>query len=313
MPDWASEPKLRGMAGSIAVSGASGLIGGALVTALEDEGYDVFRMVRRRGAADSGEIYWNAATGEIDVERMEGLYGVVHLAGENIASGRWTDARKARIRSSRVEGTALIATTLAQLKRKPEVLISASAIGYYGFGDGGPSDESSPAGSGFLAEVCEAWEAAANPARDAGIRVVHPRIGVVLAKEGGALAKMKTPFSLGLGGKIGDGSQYMSWITLDDAVRALQYVLREEAISGPVNLVSPEPVTNATFTKALGTALGRPTVLPVPGFALRLAMGEMAEELLLGGAEVVPTALQKRGFRWEHPSLPDGLAAVLRG
>lgn len=298
------------MPSSVAITGASGLIGSALATALHRDGCEVFRMVRQR-STDEREIYWNAKKGEIDAERLEGVDAVVHLAGESIASGRWTDAKRARIRQSRVQGTTLIAEALAQLSTKPKVLISASAVGYYGVSSEGVRDERSPMGEGFLAEVCQAWEAAAAPARAAGIRVVHPRTGIVLASEGGALSKMKTPFSLGLGGRIGDGSQWMSWITLHDEVRALRYLLNEASISGPVNLVAPDAATNAEFTKALGEALGRPTVLPVPSFALRLAMGEMAEELLLGGARVVPRVLQEHGFVWKHPQLPGALRAVV--
>lgn len=296
---------------SVAVTGSSGLIGRALVDRLSSAGCQALRLVRDRTASSPEAIYWNPQRGEIDTERLEGVQAVVHLAGESIASGRWTGDKKARIRNSRVDGTSLLARTLAGLKTKPDVFVSASAIGYYGSRTGGPYDETAPLGEGFLAEVCAEWEAAADPARAAGIRVVHPRIGVVLAREGGALAKMKTPFSLGLGGRIGDGRQFMSWIMLDDVVSALIYVLSEVELTGPVNLVAPEAATNEEFTKALGAALGRPTVLPLPAFALRLSMGEMAEELLLGGVQVAPKVLQESGFVWSEPELAGALAACL--
>ncbi len=295
----------------IAVTGASGLVGTELVPTLERNGYEVLRLVRRAPRAQ-GEVRWDPEGGTIDRAGLQGVTGVIHLAGDNVASGRWTEAKKARIRSSRVQGTALLAGALAELSPKPRVLVSASAIGYYGVRGDEVLDETAAQGSGFLASVCGQWEAAADPAREAGIRVVHPRIGIVLATEGGALAKMKLPFLFGVGGRIGDGSQYMSWITLEDLVSALVFTLQNDALEGPVNCVSPTPVTNEDFTSALGRALNRPTVLPVPKFALRLGAGaEMADEMLIGGARVVPTALHVRGFRWEHTSIEPALDSVL--
>lgn len=295
----------------IAVTGASGLVGSALVPALRRNGFEVVVLVRRAPVGDD-EIHWNPAAGTIDRGALSGVNGVVHLAGDNVASGRWTAAKKARIRSSRVEGTSLLAGALADLSPKPAVLISASAIGFYGNRGNEVLDESATQGAGFLASVCGEWEAAAAPAREAGIRVVHPRIGVVLAKEGGALAKMKLPFSLGLGGRIGDGSQYMSWITLDDLVSSLVFMLEREDLEGPVNAVSPSPVTNAELTATLARVLKRPAILPVPKLALRLgAGGEMADEMLIGGTRVAPTALHTHGFRWAHPSLEPALRSVL--
>jgi uncharacterized protein (TIGR01777 family) len=236
----------------------------------------------------------------------------VHLAGDNVASGRWTEAKKASIRDSRVQGTELLAGVLARVSPKPRVMVSASAIGYYGARGVEAVDESASEGQGFLASVCGEWEAATEAARAAGIRVVNARIGVVLAPDGGALAKMKTPFLLGVGGRIGDGSQYMSWITLDDLVSALMFALERENLSGPVNFVSPTPVTNADFTDTLGRVLKRPTFLPVPKFALRLGVGsEMANEMLIGGARVVPAELHAHGFEWEHAELAPALRSVL--
>jgi uncharacterized protein (TIGR01777 family) len=295
----------------IAVTGASGLVGSELVPTLERNGCEVLRLVRRSPRSE-GEVRWDPDGGTIDREGLQGVTGVVHLAGDNVASGRWTEAKKARIRSSRVQGTALLARTLAGLSPKPRVLVSASAIGYYGVRGTEVLDETARRGSGFLASVCGEWEAAAEPARKAGIRVVHPRIGVVLAAEGGALAKMKMPFMLGVGGRIGDGSQYMSWITLEDLVSALVFGLEQDGLEGPVNFVSPTPVTNADFTAAMGRVLRRPTALPVPKFALRLGAGaEMANEMLIGGARVVPSALHVHGFRWEHTSVESALETLL--
>jgi uncharacterized protein (TIGR01777 family) len=297
--------------GKIAVTGASGLVGAALVGALREQGFDVLRLVRR-SASSGDEARWDPAAGTIDSEALSGVTGAVHLAGDNIASGRWTDAKKARIRDSRVQGTELLSKALAELSPKPSVLVSASAIGFYGNRGDEALDESSASGEGFLAEVCKEWEAATSPALDAGIRVVNARIGVVLSPEGGALAKMKTPFLLGVGGRIGDGRQYMSWITLDDVVSALVFCLATHEVEGPVNMVAPAPVTNAELTSTLGRVLKRPTFLPVPKFALRLGAGtEMANEMLLGGARVIPSVLQSRGFEWAHPTLEPALRSVL--
>ena len=295
----------------VVVSGASGLLGRSLVPALRAKGIEVARLVRRAPRADD-EVRWDPAAGEIDVEGLAGVTGAIHLAGDNVASGRWTEAKKASIRDSRVQGTTLLAGALAGLSPKPRVMVSASAIGYYGSRGDERLDERASAGEGFLASVCVDWEAAAEAARAAGIRVVNARIGVVLAADGGALAKMKTPFLLGVGGRIGDGTQYMSWITLDDVVSALIFALARDELSGPVNLVSPNPVTNAELTNTLGRVLKRPTLFPVPKFALRLGMGsQMADEMLISSTRVVPSVLADRGFRWQHADLTSALRSVL--
>ena len=293
----------------ILVTGASGLVGGALVPCLEAEGHEVARL--GRSAPAEGDVRWDPDAGVLEAGALEGFDGVVHLAGENIASGRWTEARKRRIRESRVNGTRLLAETLARLERRPRVLVSASAIGLYGDRGGEELTEESPAGSGFLSEVCREWEAATEAAEGKGIRVVHARLGIVLSRDGGALAKMLTPFRLGAGGNIGNGRQYMSWITLDDTAAAIGHLLAAEAASGPVNVVAPAPVTNGEFTRNLGRVLRRPTLFPMPGFAARLAFGEMADALLLASTRVKPARLMASGYAFRHGSLEEGLRHVL--
>lgn len=297
--------------GKIAVTGASGLVGRRLAAELRNRGYEVLRLVRR-APASGDEVEWNPANGTVDIDSLSGVTGAIHLAGDNIASGRWTEAKKNKIRESRVQGTELLAGTLTKLSPRPKVMVSASAIGYYGSRGDELLDENSASGSGFLASVCREWEAATGVAAEAGIRVVKARIGVVLASEGGALAKMKMPFLLGVGGRIGDGSQYMSWISLDDVVSALVFALEDDELVGPTNLVAPTAVTNADFTSTLGRVLKRPTVLPVPKFALRLGAGaEMADEMLIGSTRVTPAVLRARGFQWEHPTLEQALRSAL--
>jgi uncharacterized protein (TIGR01777 family) len=296
---------------SIAVTGASGLVGATLCAFLETGGHRVHRVVRKPPRPGSTDIAWNPDRREIDAARLEGLDAVVHLAGENIASGRWTAARKAAIRESRVVGTELLASTLARLTRPPRVLVSASAVGYYGDRGDELVNEESPPGRGFLAEVCQAWEAATAPAREAGIRVVNVRIGVVLSAAGGALATLLTPFQLGLGGVVGSGAQYMSWIALDDLVGAIHHLLFADQVAGPVNAVAPNPVTNAEFTRTLGRVLHRPTVLPLPAVAVRLIFGEMGQAVLLEGARVAATRLARSGFRFEFPELEGALRGEL--
>jgi uncharacterized protein (TIGR01777 family) len=247
----------------------------------------------------------------VDESKMDGVDAVVHLAGENIAAGRWTEERKKRIRESRVVGTQRLCETLGRLTNKPKVVVVASAIGFYGARNDEVLTETSPAGEGFLPEVCEAWEASAQPAIDAGIRVVHPRIGVVLAAKGGALATMLPAFKMGVGGRVGSGKQYMSWVSLDDVVGIIHHLIFTDDISGPVNAVAPNPVTNAEFTKALGRVLRRPTLLPVPKTAIKMLFGEMGEKLVLQGARVIPDKLQKSGFEFLHTDLETALRAEL--
>jgi uncharacterized protein (TIGR01777 family) len=287
----------------VAITGSSGLVGTALVDALAAEGHLVRRLVRRPARDAKREIRWDPAAGTIDAAQLAGVDAIVHLAGENLADHRWTEDVKARIRDSRIHGTTLLCQTVAGLTSKPPVLVSASAIGYYGDRGSEVVNESSSPGRGFLAELCQAWEAATHAARDADVRVVNLRLGVVLSRNGGALAKMLTPFKLGLGGVIGSGQQYLSWISLDDVVNAIQFALTAAALTGPVNAVAPQPVTNREFTKTLGRVLRRPTVFPMPAFAARLAFGEMADEMLLSGVRVEPHALSSAGFEFQHPQL----------
>lgn len=293
----------------IAISGATGLVGSELTKALQTAGSEVTRLVRKNpGATD---ILWDPSETSFDAEPLGECQAVVHLAGENIATGRWTPDKKNRIRESRVHSTRLLAESLAKLKQKPPVFLCASAIGYYGDAGDALQTESSPAGDDFLAEVCAAWEAATAPARDAGMRVVNLRIGVVLSDQGGALAKMLTPFRLGLGGRVGSGKQYMSWIALPDLVGAIRHAIHNEAVSGPLNGVAPSPVTNSEFTRTLGKVLGRPTLFPMPAFMARLMFGEMAEALLLSSTRVSAEKLEKSGYRFEFPDLEAALRGVI--
>ncbi len=294
----------------VAVTGSSGLIGSALVPFLTSGGHEVRRLVRRAPRSDV-EVRWDPSSGTIDGAALEGVDAVVHLSGENVAGGRWTGARKARIRDSRIDSTRALARSLASLNQKPKVLVSASAIGYYGDrGEEWVSESSLPADD-FLARLAVDWEAAAEPAVAAGIRVAHPRIGVVLSPTGGALSKLLAPFRLGLGGVVSPGTQYMSWVALDDVVAALHHALVEDRVSGPFNLVAPEPVTNREFTKTLGRVLGRPTPVPVPAFALKVALGEMAEATLLASTRVRPERLQSSGYRFRFPGLEEALRHLL--
>jgi uncharacterized protein (TIGR01777 family) len=299
-------PRLR-----VAVTGATGLVGGALVPALRAAGHRVDRVSRRPPAAGTTDIQWDPARGLLDPRALEGVDAVVHLAGESIAALRWTPAVKERIRRSRVDGTRLLAETLGRLTRRPRVLVAASGVGYYGDRGEAPLTEESSPGSGFLAEVCREWERAADPARAAGIRVVHPRLGVVLARQGGALPRVALPFRLGVGGVIGSGRQYWSWIALPDLVRVVELALAVETLAGPVNAVAPTPVTNRELTRVLGRILGRPTLVPLPALAVRLLLGEMGQALLLDGARALPRRLERAGFRFRHPNLEDALRAAL--
>jgi uncharacterized protein (TIGR01777 family) len=286
------------------------MIGSLLAERLADGGTPVGRMVRRaaRGPEEAG---WDPERGLLD-PGLSSAAAVVHLAGENIAEGRWTDAKKAAIRESRAVGTRRLCEGLARLADPPKVLVSASAIGIYGDRGDEPLTEESAAGSGFLADVCREWEAATEPAREAGIRVVNLRIGVVLSARGGALAKMLLPFKLGLGGRLGSGKQYLSWIGVDDVVGAIRHALDTPELAGPVNATAPSPVTNGEFTKSLGRALHRPTIAPVPAPMARLAFGEMADALLLASTRVLPERLVASGYRFRHPDLDGCLRDLLR-
>jgi uncharacterized protein (TIGR01777 family) len=293
----------------VVITGSSGLIGSALMPLLTQSGHTVRRLVR--GARDEGAARWNPDDGSLDESVLAGAAAVVHLAGETIASGRWTAARKARIQDSRVRGTGLLTRALVKLDRKPTVFISASAVGIYGNRGDEVVDERSAPGHGFLAEVCSQWEAATRPASDAGIRVVHGRMGVVLSGTGGALAKMLPPFRLGLGGVMGSGRQYMSWIAIDDVVGAIQHLLLAETVVGPVNLVAPGPISNREFTKTLGRVLRRPTMLRLPAFAIRLGLGEVADELLLASTRAQPMQLTASGYHFRYPTLEGALRHLL--
>ncbi len=295
----------------ILVTGSSGLIGSALIPFLTTGGHRVMRLVRTLDRVGDDAIYWNPKEGQLDAGRLEGLDAVVHLAGENIAAHRWNAEQKARIRASRVEPTSFLGHALARLRRPPRVLVAASAIGYYGNRGDACLDETATPGNGFLAEVCREWEGATRFAASAGIRVVNLRFGIVLSPTGGALASMAPPFRLGLGGRIGDGSQFMSWIALDDALGAIYHSLATPELEGAVNTVAPHPVANHEFTKTLGRVLGRPTFAPLPAFAARLAFGEMAEELLLASLRVEPKALVGSGYSFQFPKLEPALRHLL--
>jgi uncharacterized protein (TIGR01777 family) len=295
----------------VAVSGSGGLIGAEVVASLEAAGDEIVRLVRRAPGPSENAVRWDPGSGIVDASALEGLAAVVHLAGENIAAGRWNAARKAAIRESRVTGTRLLCDTLARLSTPPETLVCASAIGWYGDRGDEVLTEEIPPGTGFLADVCRDWEAAAAPAARKGIRVVALRIGMVLSPKGGALARMLPPFRAGFGGVLGNGRQYVSWVALDDLAGIVLHVLANRDLDGPVNAVSPHPVTNREFTGALGSVLSRPTPFPVPAFALRLAVGEMADALLLASARVVPRRLEETGYRFRFPELHAALRHLL--
>ncbi len=286
---------------NIAVSGATGLVGSDLVVSLKAAGHKVQALSRKPAGADS--ILWNPATGLANPQQFEAIDTVVHLAGENIAGGRWTAASKERILRSRVEGTRGIVKSIGAIEHRPKTLVCASAIGFYGNRGDEILTESSAAGTGYLADVCQQWEAEALAAEELGVRVVCVRIGVVLSPKGGALAKMLLPFKLGAGGIIGNGKQYWSWIGLNDLVRVLKFCVEDESVRGPINAVSPSPMTNFDFTKGVGQVLHRPTIFPMPAFAARLVLGEMADALLLSSARVVPEKLTQHGFEFAQPNL----------
>ena len=291
----------------VAVTGASGLIGSTLVPVLRGAGHDVVSLVRRE-TQSAGEAQWDPAAGTIDVAALQGVDAIVHLAGENIGQ-RWTETVRKRIFDSHVQGTRIVAEAAAALDPQP-ALLAASAMGLYGQRGDEEFTEASPRGAGFLADVVEAWEAVAEPARQAGVRLVRFRQSIVLSKDGGALARMLLPFRMGLGGRIGSGRQWWSWVTVDDVAAAYLFAL-ERPIEGIYNLSAPGVVRNADFVDTLGNVVGRPTIFPLPGVAVRLAWGEMGEEILLGGQRVVSDKLQHEGFEFAHPELEGALRHVL--
>jgi uncharacterized protein (TIGR01777 family) len=294
----------------VVVSGSTGLVGSALTPVLASLGHDVVPLVRRRPAAGERVLAWDPERGMIDCDGLEGIDVAIHLAGENVF-GRWSPAKKQRIRESRVQGTQLLSDALAGLTRPPKTLLAASAIGYYGDrGDEAVSERSAP-GEDFLAYVSRDWEASTTAAARAGIRVVNMRFGVVLTTAGGALGKMLPAFRLGLGGRLGSGNQYLSWITLDDTLKAIVHVLATPRLVGPVNLTAPNPVTNREFTRTLGKVLRRPAVLPVPAFALRIAFGTEGAAMLLSGQRVLPGCLQASGFLFRFETLEPALRHLL--
>jgi len=292
---------------SIAVTGASGLVGSVLVPFLRCGGHRVVEIGRSYSTPSVDQLRWDPARGELDTSRLEGIDAIVHLAGDNIAAGRWSDARKQSILASRVEPTRLLAEKMAAMKRRPRVFISASAIGFYGERGDRLVTEADGPGDGFLSDVCRQWEAAVEPAVRAGIRVVLLRIGVVLSARGGALARMLPPFVLGGGGVLGSGRQYMSWISLEDLVALMHHAVLDDHLSGPVNAVAPAALTNREFTKTLARVLRRPAIVPVPSFALRAAVGEMADALLLASTRVGSTKLAGSGFVFRDPDLETAL------
>lgn len=294
----------------ILICGASGLIGKALTKALEAKGCELL-LAGRKEPQDERETKWTIEDGFAEPKRLEGLDAVIHLAGESVSALRWTDEKKAAIRSSRVDGTRSVVDALAKLKSRPKVLISGSAVGFYGDRDDEILTESSTSGDNFLAKTCREWEAESRRAEDAGIRTVLLRTGIVLSKDGGALATMLLPFKLGVGGVIGDGKQWMSWISLDDEIRAIEFVLEHEEVRGAVNLVSPNPVTNQEFTSVLGEVLYRPTFIPLPEFAVSMLLGEMGDELLLSSTRAIPARLEALGFEWQFPELKLALEHAL--
>lgn len=285
----------------VLIAGASGLVGSALIPALEAEGAEVTRLVRT--SAGAGEVEWHPNNDQIDATKLEGFDAIINFAGENIAGGRWTDDVKRKIHDSRVNGTHLLSEAIAGLKQQPKVFLCASATGIYGDRGDETLDEQSDSGGGFLAGVCREWEQATEPAAAAGVRTVNLRFGPILAREGGMLSKLLTPFKMGMGGKVGSGKQFISWVAIDDVVGAIKLALKDESIRGPLNIVSPHPVTNEEFTKTLGHVLSRPTALSVPAFAARLAFGEMADEMLLTSQRVIPKRLNDAGFEFEYPEL----------
>jgi len=290
----------------ILIAGATGMVGSALIPHLSENGHSVVKLVRKKSEAEN-EIEWDSEHDTLNPASCEGFDYVINLAGENISSGRWTETIKKKIKESRIKSTRLIVDTLAKVDKKPKGLINASAVGYYGNREDQILRETDGSGDGFLAEVCREWESEAARAEKLGIRVVCTRFGMILSQNGGALKKMLAPFKLGLGGVVGSGRQYMSWIAIDDVIAILALAMQTEGLKGAVNVASPSPVQNREFTKVLGKVLNRPTFLPLPAFAARLAFGEMADELLLASTRVVPEKLTQHGYQFLYPHLEQAL------
>ena len=288
------------------------MVGQALIPRLKASGYLVRTLTRNREKSGNDAIFWDPSMNEIEAEKLEDVQAVIHLAGENIASGRWSKAKKVRILESRTKGTTLLAQTLAGFSKPPELLLSASGINYYGDRGEDLLTEDEPPGKGFLADVCREWEAAAEPAEKAGIRVVRLRIGPVLSPEGGMLKKILPPFKAGAGGRVGSGNQYISWIALPDLLAVMEFILENPKARGAYNTVAPNPVTNAEFTRTLAKVLSRPAFLPVPAMGLRLTLGEMADEMLLASTRARPQRLEGEGFRFQYPELESALRKVLK-
>jgi len=293
----------------VIISGATGLVGSALAPILRANGNDVIRLVRKKNSTSCCDVYWNPDKKILDSSIFTDADAIIHLSGENIA-GRWTRSKKEKIRHSRVNITQFLSTTVSELKEPPKVFIGASAIGYYGNRGSETLTEESPPGTGFLSDVCQAWEEATKPASEKGIRVINLRIGMVLSNKGGALAKMIPPFKLGLGGIIGSGNQYWSWISLDDLMGIISFLITADSLSGAVNAVTPNPVTNKEFTEVLGQVLKRPTIFPLPAFVAQLAFGEMANDLLLASTRVEPMKLMKSKYCFQHPTIKNALNAI---
>jgi uncharacterized protein (TIGR01777 family) len=294
------------------ISGGSGLVGSALTNTLRADGHLVSHFIRPGGKSAPGDVLWNPSRATVDVPGLEGCDAIVHLSGAGIADGRWTDKRKAILRSSRVDSTRVLVDSLTHLKQPPRVLVCASAIGYYGDRGDELLTESSGYGNDFLAILCRAWEAEATRAVANGIRTVIARFGVILATQGGALPRMLTPFKLGIGGRLGGGKQWISWVALEDVVKVLRTAIDNENVNGPVNVVAPEPVQNSEFTRVLASVLHRPAIFPAPAFALRLALGQMADALLLSSQRVRPEKLAKIGYKFRCETLQSALQAILR-
>lgn len=296
----------------ILITGSSGVVGKALKSSLSQKGHQIYTLIRDKSKVTSLDIYWNPETKELNPQSIEGMDAIINLAGENLSDERWSDEQKKKIKNSRIQSTSLLVSALLNVQAKPKVFISASAVGFYGDCGAEIQTEASPSGKGFLADVCVEWETATDVLQSQGVRLVKARFGVVLSQEGGALAKMLGPFKKGLGGVIGPGQQYISWIAIDDLIDALAYVLDKEEMRGPVNFVSPNPVTNEKFTECLGKVLGKPTIMKMPAFAARMLFGEMADEMLLSSIRVIPESLSKSGFTFRYSELEHALQFLIK-